>query len=145
MLYLNLLALIESGDKKIGDEVWVVDVRHDDILNKPIRNVPPTKVGIFGADSLNPKKKVYYASYHFRVTGKNGNPLAAVIAPYDNTGFRGYTGISLNIFLTEREAKNFYITQCEKIIVAAQVAAEKWASQFAGIVEDMNRKISHNR
>lgn len=145
MLYPELLALIESGDKKIGDPVWVVDVRHDDILNKPIRNIPPTKVSIFGADMLPERKRVYYADYHFRMVGKTGKPLAAVIAPYDNTGYRGFTGVSVNIFLTEREAKQFYITQCETIIVAAETAAEQWAKRFEGIVDDMKRKISYNR
>ena len=145
MLYKELEALIDSGDKKAGDEFWVVDIRHDDILNKPIRNVSPTKVVLFSNTELPARKKVYYADYHFRTIGKNGFPLATVIAPYDNTGYRGYTGVSLNIFLTEKEAKDCYIAQCETIITTAKEAAASWAARFDGIVENMNRKISHNR
>lgn len=122
MLYKEFEEKIAAGDYSAGDSFWVTDFRHDNVLEKPIRNVKPTEVRLFPNDELPKNKKVYYADYHFRPYGKTGKVMAQIIAPYDNTGFRSYTGNSLNIFLSKDEAEAHYIAQCE--IVRKQVADE---------------------
>lgn len=93
-------------------DFWVCDFRYDDYGNKPIRHVEPTLVRASTNENLPKNKKVYYSDHHFRPVGKNGLPTAKIIAPYDNTGFRSYTGKSLNIFLTEKECRAHYVALC---------------------------------
>jgi hypothetical protein len=96
----------------IGDTVWICDYRHDDIMNKPIRHVIPQAVVIADNADLPKNKTVYYSPIHFLPLGKGGVPKKQVIAPFDNTGFRGRTGTSVNIFDSEKECRAFYLIQC---------------------------------
>lgn len=116
MLYKDLEELIEKGDVKENDVLWVCDFRFGSggVLTKPIRHVKPTQVILLNNDKLPKNKKVYYSYYHFRTIKKNGSPSSTIIAPYDNTGYRTYTGVSLNIFFTEKECRDYYIEMCRK-------------------------------
>ncbi len=99
----------------IGQEVWVCDYRlnSDKRLEKPIRHVKPTLVRVVGNEET--RETVYYSEYHFRPLNKSGGILKKVIKPYDNTGFRSFTGVSLNIFFTEKECREYYKQQCLQI------------------------------
>lgn len=100
----------------IGLRVWVCDFRFNkkgDI--KPIRNVEPVDVIVCSNEDIPGNKRVYYSPIHFRpVVGEK--VLSKVIGPYDNTGYRAYPGISLNIFLTKFECYECYISQCDQAI-----------------------------
>lgn len=107
----------------IGETVWICDYRFTDISQKPIRHVKPTEAIIVSNDDLPKNKTVYYSTIHFRPIGKKGTPLKQIISPYDNTGFRSFTGTSLNIFLRKEECVNHYVKQCE--IVKKEIEKER--------------------
>lgn len=133
MLHPELKALIASGDVKIGDKVWICDYRYDNPTNQPIRNVEPQEVFIMsGADT---KKKIYYSDFYFAPISTKGAPLAKVIAPFDNTGFRGYTGISVNIFLEEKDCRKKFAEQCDK-------ATEQLNKALSDFTAQMNKRIN---
>lgn len=100
----------------VGKRVWICDYRNNekDVCNKPIRHIKPTYVEV--CLPTNNKEQVYYSPIHFKEVGKNGKLKSKVIAPYDNTRYRSYTGVSVNIFLSENECKEFYKQQVNKAI-----------------------------
>lgn len=107
---------------KIGDKVWVCDYRfNNEYIKKPIRHVPPTKVMIDSNE--NTKKRVYYSDHHFKALNKKDEPTSKVIAPFDNTGFRSYTGIPVQVFYTEEEAQEYY--QNRKAEIKEEAIKEK--------------------
>ncbi|MFJ8531144.1 hypothetical protein [Bacillus sp. NPDC094106] len=98
-----------------GDKIWICDYRHNNVLESPIRHIPPQEVAVIDNKKLPKNKTVYYSEYHFRPIGKKEKPISKIIGPYDNTGYRFITGTSLNIFFTEEECRKCYREQCEKI------------------------------
>lgn len=95
-----------------GKIVWVCDLRYNNYNEKPIRNVPPTEVVVVD----NQGKKVYYSHSHFRTLKKDGTPSSKVIKPFDNTGFRSYTGVPINVFDNKEECVAKYKEQLNKAI-----------------------------
>lgn len=89
----------------IGQELWVCDYRYNDFNNKPIRHIRPTKVNCVSIEETN--KRVYYSECFFR----EGEKKSSVIKLYDNTGYRTYPGISLQVFTTEEECRKEYSAQ----------------------------------
>lgn len=132
MLHPELKALIESGEVNIGDKVWICDYRFDDPTNKPMRNIAPQQVFIM--DNSSTKKRVYYSDFYFAPISAKGTPLATVIAPFDNTGFRGYTGVSVGIFLQEKDCRDYFVKQCGE----ARQKIEKARDEFT---KKMNERI----
>lgn len=90
--------LTDDTDHKF---LWVCDYRYKDISNKPIRHVKPTIVAV--VHNSKTKKRVYYSEYHLAPIGKKGQVLKQVIPIFDNTGYRSYTGVPLQMFTTEIE------------------------------------------
>lgn len=129
---------------KIGDLVWICDYRHDDIMNKPIRHVVPQQVIIADNADLPKNKTVYYSPIHFLPLGRNGVPKKQVIAPFDNTGFRGRTGTSVNIFDNERECQEFYIQQCNIIKADIATARDAWMKRFDDMENNINLEIKEH-
>jgi hypothetical protein len=89
--------------KHNGKLVWVCHYNRPDMDKKPLRNLPPTKVLVRCNEKFKPKKTVYYSMSHFSPVNKDDKPLARLISPVDNTGFRGRTGAELSVFDTEAE------------------------------------------
>jgi hypothetical protein len=106
---------LTSNEKVEGKKVYIVDVRLSD-GNAFLRNVPPTEVIITCNSELPKNKKVYYSNYHFRKLNKKGEPLKQIVAPFDNTGFRSYSGTSVNVFETYEEAAQKYNKQLDEIV-----------------------------
>lgn len=107
----------EAKEKiKVGEHVYICDYRFNSIDDKPIRHIQPMKVVVCSNDDLPKNKRVYYSDIHFRPVGENDKIQSRIIAPFDNTGYRAYTGVSLNIFYDEKECKEFYRQQCNKNI-----------------------------
>jgi hypothetical protein len=105
---------ITSGELN-GETVWICDLRYTDFANKPIRHVRPTQVMV--RPNSETKKKIYYSESHFAVIGKNGKPLKSkIIAPYDTTGYRAYTGTPVSCFCLEKECIQHYKEQVEAAI-----------------------------
>lgn len=103
----------ENSELYEDKELFIVDYRKN--YGKVQRHIRPTKVKIFGNNELPAKKVVHYSDYHFKEIGKKGQKLKKIIAPYDNTGYRSYTGVGLNVFLTEEEAIAKYNEQIDNI------------------------------
>lgn len=100
---------ITSGSMN-GQTVWVCDFRYTDFDNKPARNLKPTQALV--RSNAATSKRVYYSESHFVGLNAKGEPVASkVIGPYDNTGFRSYTGIALHCFTTEAECVAHYRKQ----------------------------------
>jgi hypothetical protein len=125
----------------IGDTVWICDFRHDDIMNKPIRNISPQAVVIADNADLPKGKIVYYSNVHFLPLGKNGSPQKKVIAPFDNTGFRGRTGIGVNVFDTEKECREFYLTQCNTVKTQIEEARKDSMARFDAMEAELAKSI----
>lgn len=98
-----------------GKKVYVVDIRNSD-GNSYLRSIEPTLVEIVSNEELPKNKKVYYSNYHFRKIGKTGKTTKQIIAPYDNTGYRSYSGVSVNVFETYEEAVEKYNEQLEDVV-----------------------------
>lgn len=96
-----------------GHNVYVTDIRIASGGNKFIRNVPPTRVTILSNDKLPVGKTVYYSEFHF-VPMKGDKLLKKIIAPFDNTGNRSFTGTSLHVFENLDECVHFYNQQVDK-------------------------------
>lgn len=93
---------ITTGSRD-GEIVFVCDYRRPDIHKKAIRCVQPTKVMVCNNEENPPRKTVYYSKSHFVPVGVGDVPLKKVIAPFDNTGYRSYTGESVQVFETYAE------------------------------------------
>jgi len=109
---------------KVGERIFICDYRQSG-GHKPIRHIRPMEVMIVSNDELPKNKTVYYSEYHFRpYSEKTGKLLARVIAPFDNTGYRSYTGVKLNMYRTMKEAQDKYNEQYDKMHVGERIAQE---------------------
>ena len=122
---------------KIGNVVWVCDYRYNDLsFSKALRHVPPTEVEIHSNEDIPPNKRVYYSDIHFRPKGKK-----AIIAPFDNTGFRSFTGTSIQVFLKEVDARKYFKETCLKLIEDLKAEKIKVALQFDCKIDGIRREI----
>lgn len=138
MNYIELKELIGNGKVKTGDLVYICDYRYNDINNKAIRHIKPQKVAIVSNNDIPKNKTVYYSDHHFRPLTSKGLPSSKIIAPYDNTGYRFYTGTSLNIFLTEKECIEFFKKQCDEIIETCEAAKIRQLKYYNDRIEEVD-------
>lgn len=123
----------ENLENVLGKDVWICDYRcGDDIFKKPIRSISPKKVRIFDAESA--KKNIYYSPIYFREV-KGDKVLNAEIAPCDNTGYRGRSGVSVNIFETELGCQRCYSKQLME-------AKDKYDKEYSDIKTFYDEKIN---
>lgn len=112
---MNYKEFIEYCEKKNinpeGVTVWATDIRMSG-GDQYIRNVRAVEGIVTHRDNVN--KNIYYADYAIIKMGKRG-PTKQVIAFYDNTGFRSYTGTSINVYFTKEEAIEEAISQLKEI------------------------------
>lgn len=98
---------LKTEGVKEGELVWICDYRFDGLMiNKPIRHIKPTNVSIVKSQFT------YYSDWYFRKLKKNGDFIKKDISPYDNTGLRSRRGVAVQIFRTEKEAKDYYTSTC---------------------------------
>jgi len=140
MHYPELQKLIEGGTVQAGDTLWIADYRHQSINDKPIRHLVPTEVRLISNVDLPPHKRIYYADFHFRPYGKTGKLLAQIIAPYDNTGYRGYTGGSVGVFFTREEAVAYYLDQCQEVKTAILKGAKAAQDRFDKMLSEVDEQ-----
>lgn len=123
----------ENLENVLGKEVWICDYRcGDDIFKKPIRSISPKRVRIFDAESA--RKNIYYSPIYFREV-KGDKVLNSEIAPCDNTGYRGRSGVSVNIFESESECQRCYGRQLME-------AKEKYDKEYSDIKTFYDGKIN---
>jgi len=125
---------IKSDLCKIGNDVYICDYRYDDFSKKPRRHIKPTKVKIF--DVSDAKKKIYYSSIFFKT--ENGRE----IGPYDNTGYRSYAGVAVNVFASKEEANEYYMVKCRQIITAFTNYKELCMKKCDSQIEEIKKEYS---
>ena len=100
----------------LGKQFWICDYRLNWAKDsKPIRNVTPKLVQVVSNDELPKNKHVYHSPIHFKEVN-NWKVISTVISPYDNTGYRAYPGIPVNIFNDREECIEFFKEQCNTAI-----------------------------
>jgi hypothetical protein len=108
---------IKLEDLKAGQKVYICDYRQEDLNKKPIRNVNPMLVQVVSNDDLPKNKTVYYSELHFRMIKNKGEGVTArIIPPFDNTGYRSYPGVMLNIFDNYEECADLFKVQIDDVI-----------------------------
>lgn len=129
----------ENLENVIGKYIWICDFRlNKDRDIKPIRKVTPKLVQVFSNDDLPKGKNVYYSPIHFRELKKN-KVQSAIIAPYDSTGYRTYTGVSLNIFNTKEECIEFFRKQCDEVITGYLEELDRRTVEIKSRIEDIEK------
>jgi len=119
-----------------GKKLWICDFRFSDYNNsKPIRHIKPVQVLVCSNSDLPKNKTVYYSESHLKKISKKGEPLkSGIIAPFDNTGYRSYTGTPLNAFDDKKECIEFYKKQCESV-------AKGWKEWRKNKIEFIDKQI----
>ncbi len=142
MKYKDFESKIKSGTLSINDTYWIADYRHENLQSKqPTRNIPPTEVAFI--DILNEPKPLhlsYYIFYFFRPIGKNGSPLSKIILPQNY-----YNGTSVQVFLTENEARSFYVEQCHNILDDVSHEREELDKKFSKLEELVQNSIQKHK
>lgn len=127
--------------KYTGKKVWICHYNRPDMQKKPLRNLPPTEVLIRSTDELPKNKKVYYSEVFFSPLNKKGEPLARVISPVDNTGYRGYCGNEIHIFNNEMECVDHWNTQLNNYFVKLDelifTAADSWREEKKDLMKSL--------
>ena len=104
---------LETDDVKkgkyIGQELWICDYRYNDFSNKPVRRIPPTKVICLSIEDTD--KRVNYSLCFFR----EGEKKSSLIKLFDNTGYRSFPGVPLQVFTEEKECIEAYNLAKEKL------------------------------
>ncbi|AYB37610.1 hypothetical protein [Brevibacillus laterosporus] len=127
---------------KAGDIVYICDYRFNNIDQQPIRHIIPQRVMVFSNSDLPKGKKVYYSEHHFRPLNKKDKPLSRIIAPYDNTGYRSYKGVSLNIFFTKEECIKHYQQQCKQNIKEYEKAKIDKLNYYENKINEIKEEMS---
>ena len=111
--------------QEIGNKVWICDYRFvNGYDKKPARHIKPTLVEIRPWNEG--KGHTYYSETCYIPYKKNGNlDLTKKINPFDNTGHRNYTGVDIQVFLTEKECMDYYKKLCKSYIPLVKQAIEE--------------------
>lgn len=117
---IDILEVTKNSDN-VGKTFWVCDYRKPDINKKAIRHVKPTCVMVLNEkhfEDLGKKfPRVYYSAFVLVPIDRKGKlKYSQYIVPYDNTGYRSYTGIPLNVFDNEQECIDFYNKQIDIVL-----------------------------
>lgn len=124
----------------LGKMVWICDYRaNEDPKKKPIRNIEPTPVVVTDANETS--KTIYYSPIYFRPV-KKGNIMSKVIAPFDNTGYRSYTGESVNIFYTVEDCVKCYREQVRQAKSTYKKELARITSLFNKRIEELDESLS---
>jgi len=112
-----------------GNIVWVCDYRYNDYSKKPIRHLKPTKVKVCSKGILPKNEKLYYTDIFFMSIKGN-----KIIKLYDNTGYRSFPGIAVQVFLSEEESFRYYSAIGQEIIQDLLSFKEKY-------IENLDKRI----
>lgn len=144
MTYNELENLIEKGKVQEGTILWITDLRFGEngALCEFIRNIKPTKVVLTNNTHLPQNKTVKYSFYHFRALNKDGSiSKSKIIAPFDRTGYRGYRGVSLNIFFNEEDCIHCYKNLCKARLADLDLHRTKILKKFKEIEDSIEKEL----
>lgn len=110
---------IVGTTKFVGQKIWICDYRKD-IDKKASRHVKPTEVYVAGNKDFveaGLEPKIYYSKVGFAKLNKKGEPLLKqLISPFDNTGYRNYSGVGVYAFDNENECIDAYNAQVQEVV-----------------------------
>jgi len=107
------IADITSGSMD-GKTVWICHYNRPDMNKKPLRCIPPTKCIVVSNEAT--MKKIYYSSSHFA--------KVKIYAPFDNTGFRSYSGNPVHVFTDELQCVESWREQVAKHVAELDILIE---------------------
>lgn len=121
-----------------GKKYFVCDYRKD-TTQKAIRHIKPTEIILQDEDDYNRAGKkyprVHYSRYAFVQMNQKGEPVYSKnISPFDNTGWRSYTGVGLNIFDNLQECIDHYNSQVKAVV-------ELYEKQISTIVVSLTNEM----
>jgi len=96
-----------------GKTVWICDYRWLDFDKKEDRKVEPKQVLIRSKDETN--KRINYSHSFFSEIKKGKVVNSSLIKLFDNTGYRWYSGVALNVFTEEKECRDYYKIQANLV------------------------------
>jgi hypothetical protein len=140
MRYDDLVNRLINGTLAVGDDVWLVDARHEDLGTPHI--IPPTKARIDAPANTHNENFLYRAKHYFRPLKKNGDIKVAIIRPYRTIRGRTRFDDSIHIFLTKEEANREYIQQCEALKEQVQQQQDDSNRAFEAQLTDLDARIS---
>jgi hypothetical protein len=127
---------VRKGDNYLNKDVWVCDLRFKDGLEKPIRNVRPIKVSIQSRALV--KKIIYYSDNALVPYNKKGElNFNQAFGIFDNTGFRSYPGVPLDIFDSEQEC----VEQYKFLVTLAINDLENAKKNMIEVIDDRITKL----
>lgn len=112
---------VTKNSSNTGKTFYVCDYRKPDFNKKAIRNVKPTLITVLdgkhfeGAGKKLPR--VYYSDFALiPVDSKGKLKYSSNIPPYDNTGYRSYAGVPINVFDNYEECAEFYNYRIDNVV-----------------------------
>lgn len=138
MNYNQLHRKITNGEIAADHRFWVVDVRYENVDNKPVRNVLPIEVMLAQNNVNDPR--YYRHEFTFRPFKPNGELSAKSIAIYPSV-YRSRPEDSLHIFLTKEEAEAKFQEQCFEILRQVEDRKVRTIARFDEIIMDITRKL----
>lgn len=132
--------ILDIDKLSIGDKVWVVDFRKDDIFWRQTRWVRPTYCLVVSNEET--KETVYYSDYHFKELKKDWSTYSKVIKPYDNTWFRQYKWIPIRVFDNYEECFKEFQNQVSILIKRTEDYKAKIYDDCDKLIESFKSEIT---
>lgn len=136
---------IVSSLSYVGQTFWICDYRKENTSKKPIRHVKPTEIIVVDPDDFKEHNKVpriYYSQVAFVKVTKNKEPKVSNIIPaYDNTGYRSYTGVGVNIFDNEQECTEYYNEQVKKVLEMYRIEKDEVIERLNSEIEEIKKLL----
>lgn len=125
---------------KGGEIVYICDYRYNGkMIEKAIRHIEPKKVMIVSSEKV--QKKIYYSDWCFVELDKKGEPnYKKSIAPFDNTGYRSYTGVCLNIFDNMDDCIKFFNKTKKDLLKKAKEEKKSIVNLYDSLIEYLNKE-----
>lgn len=136
--------LRDETSKYVGKKLWVCDYRRPDLHKKTVRHIKPQQM-LLRSNADTPNKRIYYTDTHFVALNKKGDPIKSKITViFDNTGYRSYAGIPINVFDNEQECKDFYVDQANIIADLVDEKIKTTEQYWKTIAKDIRDNIYFN-
>lgn len=108
---IDIKLLTEEDSEYVGKDLWIAEVNRK---TERGRYVTPQLAQL--TPNSEAGKTIYYSSNYFKPYSDKGKLLKKVVAIFDNTGFRSFTGNPISVFDNEAECKQWFNEQIQVII-----------------------------
>ncbi len=137
--------IIKGDSLYIGKKLWISEFKREDLDKKASRFIRPQRALLRSNSEINSNKRIYYSDNHFVGLNKKGELLKSkIIAIFDNTGYRSYTGTSIKIFDNEQECRDSFVAQAEEIGQRVDIMIESSKKYWEDVRSEINSEIINN-